>query len=94
MTLGSGPDDGAHHPSSTDSASCEALGPQPAAAHRGQGWHRTQRDSPVGGDQQQGLSGYPHPDSDPGSKGLATPGHPSRPPQKVGVMRPSPAKAP
>ena len=26
-TPGSGPDDGAHHPSSTDGASCEALGP-------------------------------------------------------------------
>ena len=48
-TPGSGPDDGAHHPSSTDSASCEALGPQPAAADRGHGRHRTQRDSPIGG---------------------------------------------
>lgn len=26
-TLGSGPDDGAHHPSSTEGALCEALGP-------------------------------------------------------------------
>ncbi|XP_059566628.1 Y-box-binding protein 2-like [Myotis daubentonii] len=34
-TLGRGPDDGAHCPSSTDGALCEAQGPQPAAAYRG-----------------------------------------------------------
>nr|KAF6459784.1 Y-box binding protein 2 [Rousettus aegyptiacus] len=38
------------------------------------------------------MSGFPHPDSGLGTEGLSAPDHPSSLPQKVGMVRPSPAK--
>uniref|UniRef100_A0ABI7XW96 CSD domain-containing protein n=1 Tax=Felis catus TaxID=9685 RepID=A0ABI7XW96_FELCA len=40
------------------------------------------------------TSGSPHPDSGLGTEGLSAPGRPSSLPQKVGMVRPSPARAP
>ncbi|KAF3821947.1 hypothetical protein GH733_007321 [Mirounga leonina] len=49
--------------------------------------------APLEGDQQ-GDERVPLPDSGLGTEGLSAPGHPSSLPQKVGMARPSPAKAP